>query len=195
MPPGPEVARTPLDVQVGALLVANDEAAAASEVIRALGPRVRGYLRAVLRDDDDAEDAFSLFSEWVWKSIGTLREASSLRTWTFGVACNAARRIREDPYRRRREHLPTEAASKLPRNSTRSSRMRKQIQLDEIRASLEPEEQNLLVLRLDQALEWEEIAHVLAAAGTPCTAAALRKRFERLKERIGALARQRGLLG
>jgi len=183
-----------LDAQVQELLGANRETAAASEVIRSLGPRVRGYLRAVLRDDDDAEDAFSLFSEWTWKSIGTLRDASSLRTWAYGVAWHAARRVREDPYRRRRERLATKDASRLAKETTRSSRRRKGAQLDEIRASLDTDDQNLLVLRLDQSLEWEEIAQIVSASGTPATAAALRKRFERLKERIGTLARERGIL-
>ena len=184
-----------LDARVEALLVANRDAAAATEVIKTLGPRVRSYLRAVLRDEDDAEDAFSLFSEWTWKSVGTLRDAASLQSWAFGVAWNAARRIREDPYRRRRERLVTTEAARLPARSTRSSRRRKQAQLDQIRATLDTDDQNLLVLRLDQALEWDEIAQVLSAAGTPATAAALRKRFERLKARIAELARAQGLLG
>jgi RNA polymerase sigma-70 factor (ECF subfamily) len=183
-----------LDEQIGALLVAKQDAAAATEVIRALGPQVRQYLRAVLRDEDDAEDAFSLFSEWTWKSIGTMRDASSLRTWTFGVAWNAARRVREDPYRRRKQRLATEDASKLKNATTRSSHFRKAAQLDELRATLDPEDQNLLVLRLDQALGWDQIAEVVSAAGTPATAPALRKRFERLKSRIGELARERGIL-
>jgi len=166
----------------------------ATEVIRTHGPRVRHYLRAVLRDDDDAEDAFSLFCEWTWKSIDGLRDASSVRTWAYGVAWHAARRIREDPYRRRRQRLATEDASRIPNVTTRSSRRRKTAQLDELRATLEAEDQNLLVLRLDQALAWDQIAEIVSAGGEPVSAPALRKRFERLKERIATLARERGLL-
>ncbi|HET7753300.1 MAG TPA: sigma-70 family RNA polymerase sigma factor [Anaeromyxobacteraceae bacterium] len=184
----------PLDAKVEQLLDAHRETAAASEVIRGLGPRIRAYLRAVLRDDDDAEDAFSLFSEWTWKSIGSLRDASSLRSWAYGVAWHAAMRVRDDPYRRRKQRLATEDASKLAKETTRSSRRRKTAQLEEIRATLDPGDQNLLVLRIDQSLEWEEIAHVVSAAGPPVTAAALRKRFERLKERIATAARERGIL-
>ena len=182
------------DARIEALLSAQRDTAAAIEVIKSLGPRVRGYLRAVLRDDDDAEDAFSLFSEWAWKSIGSLRDGSSLQAWALGVACNAARRVREDPYRRRKQRLATEDASKLVKQTTQASLRRKGAALDELRASLAPDDQNLLVLRIDQGLAWEEIAHVMSAAGAPASAAALRKRFERLKERIGVLARERGLL-
>ena len=188
------IRRMALDARIEALLHAQRDTAAAVEVIKDLGPCVRGYLRAVLRDDDDAEDAFSLFSEWAWKSIGSLRDASSLRAWALGVACNAARRVREDPYRRRRQRLATKDASKLAKQTTQASRRRKGAELDAIRATLDADDQNLLTLRLDQSLAWEEIAQVLSAAGAPASAAALRKRFERLKERIAVLARERGLL-
>jgi RNA polymerase sigma-70 factor (ECF subfamily) len=50
------------------------------------------------------------------------------------------------------------------------------------------------VLRLDQQLSWEEIAAILSEAGEPIGAAALRKRFERLKDRIAEIARERGLV-
>jgi RNA polymerase sigma-70 factor (ECF subfamily) len=50
------------------------------------------------------------------------------------------------------------------------------------------------VLRLDQELEWEEIAAVLAQGGEPVSAATLRKRFERVKERIAKIARERKMV-
>jgi len=64
----------------------------------------------------------------------------------------------------------------------------------ELRAGLTPEEQSLLALRVDQGLEWAEVAAVLAGEGQAPSPAALMKRFERLRERLGKLARERGLL-
>jgi DNA-directed RNA polymerase specialized sigma24 family protein len=58
-----------------------------------------------------------------------------------------------------------------------------------LRAELTDEEQELLTLRIDRELEWEEIAAILDA-----TSAALRKRFERLIPRLEQMARERGLL-
>ena len=43
-------------------------------------------------------------------------------------------------------------------------------------------------------MAWEEIAHVLSASGPPVSAAALRKRYERLKERLARRARDEGLV-
>jgi RNA polymerase sigma-70 factor, ECF subfamily len=43
-------------------------------------------------------------------------------------------------------------------------------------------------------MSWDEIAAVLAQDGAETTPVALRKRFQRLKERLGRLAREKGLL-
>jgi RNA polymerase sigma-70 factor (ECF subfamily) len=66
-----------------------------------------------------------------------------------------------------------------------------------LRARLDAIEQTLLVLRVDQRLSWEEIADVLAGPGPgeSLTPAALRKRYERLKDKLRRLARAEGLLG
>jgi len=66
--------------------------------------------------------------------------------------------------------------------------------LDALRAELTEEEQTLLVLRIDQQLSWDEIAEVMGDAAAPLDAAALRKRFERLKEKLTKLAKERGLV-
>jgi RNA polymerase sigma-70 factor, ECF subfamily len=58
-----------------------------------------------------------------------------------------------------------------------------------LRDELKPEDRELLVLRLDRELEWPEIALIL---GTD--AATLRKRFERLKEKLRTMAQRAGLL-
>jgi RNA polymerase sigma-70 factor, ECF subfamily len=67
--------------------------------------------------------------------------------------------------------------------------------LASLRASLKPEDQTLLILRVDKGLSWKEIANVFAEAGdAPPDPAALRKRFERLKERLLRLAKKEGVL-
>ena len=66
--------------------------------------------------------------------------------------------------------------------------------LMKLRESLDPEEQTLLILRVDKAMPWEEVAEVMRADGEAATPAALRERFERLKEKLGRLAREQGLI-
>jgi RNA polymerase sigma-70 factor, ECF subfamily len=67
--------------------------------------------------------------------------------------------------------------------------------IERLRAMLTPEERTLLVLRLDRDLSWREVAIVLEEEqGEPVEEAALRKRFERVKERLVRLARDEGLV-
>jgi RNA polymerase sigma-70 factor (ECF subfamily) len=104
--------------------------------------------------------------------------------------------VRSDAYRRLGRRLESGEASKLAeevltRSAVRDERQRQW--LDRLRDSLSAEEQTLLFLRLDQQLEWTEVAVVLAAEGPPVEPAALRKRYERLKERLARLVKDQGL--
>jgi len=177
------------------LLAAGDRRGAAAELVRVHGPRVREYLGALLRDEDVADDAYSIFCEWTLDAIGRYRGEASLRTWAFGVAFNAARRVRSDAYRRRKRTLRWRDVSELPdrRATSSAARERAARRLDELRRHLSDEDQNLLALRVEQRLEWGEIVGVLASGGQAVSSAALRKRFERLKDRIGKLARELGV--
>lgn len=181
---------------IAARIARGNVADAATIAIEVYGPSALRYLRSLL-GDDDAEDAFSRFAENLWRGLPGFRGECSLRAWVFRVAWHAALRELRDPYRRRGERLPTSAASRLAASVARSSMVQgggRLEQLRKLRSSLDPEEQTLLVLRVDRELEWNEVAAVLRKDGSPVTAAALRKRFERLKGRLAVLAREHGLL-
>jgi RNA polymerase sigma-70 factor (ECF subfamily) len=183
------------EVRIRALLAAGDARGGATEAMRSFGPKIYGYLRAVLRDDTDAADAFSLFGENLWRGISTFRGESSFRTWAYRVAWNAALAVKDEAWRRHGRRLETGEASRLADEiRTTAARVERQkTALDQLREELTPEEQTLLHLRIDQELPWDEIAQVFGRDGSPVESPALRKRFERLKERLAALARERGL--
>lgn len=187
-----------LETRVQQLLEAGDQRGAASAVIEALGPAILRYLRSMLREEDDAADAFSQWAENVWQGLPGFRFGASLKTWGYRLAWNAAQNLRNEAWRRHGQRLATGQASRLAESlRTRSVVVveRQRQALDALRAALDEEERCLLVLRLDQELSWDEVAAVLADAGTPAAPAALMKRFERIKTKLGKLARDRGLLG
>ena len=148
-----------------------------------------------IEPEDDAADVFSLWAEDVWNGLPAFRFEGALRSWAFRVAWNASARFRRDGWRLRRERLPTTAASRLAGSVVQGSRGAPgDDRLDELRRDLDPEDHTLLVLRLDREMTWEEIAQVLSSEDRSIRPAALRKRFERLKERLARKARQQGLL-
>jgi RNA polymerase sigma-70 factor (ECF subfamily) len=102
-----------------------------------------------------------------------------------------------DPYRRRVRRLMTDeyslVAERLRMSSLRSDPLAAADRLAKLRESLKPDEQTLLILRVDKGLSWKEIAQILAE-DTPPDVGALRKRFERLKERLVRMAEKEGLI-
>ncbi len=189
--------RPPLEARVRTLLAAGDRSAAATAAIEELGPAVLRYLRSFLRDEDDAADAFSTFAENVWKGLPTFRANASIRTWAYRIAWNAAVNLKAEAWNRHRRRLATGAASALAESIRTKSFVRvarQQDALDRLRGALSTEEQSLLALRVDQGFSWAEIAEVLSSDGEPVQPATLMKRFERLKDRIAALARSEGLV-
>jgi RNA polymerase sigma-70 factor (ECF subfamily) len=186
-----------LEARIQELFDQGEEAEAAGEVMRALGPGVLGCLRAMLRDEAEAADAFSAFAEALLRGLASFRGESSLRTWALRLAMNEAFDVRADPWRRRVRRFVTREASALADEVRRSSVVRdegRRREVERLRRELSPRDQALLVLHVDQGLSWPEVAEVLAASGDDTSAAALSKRYERLKERLRELARREGLI-
>jgi RNA polymerase sigma-70 factor (ECF subfamily) len=174
-----------------------DYGSAVTALIEGYGPQVMSYLRQVIKDPDEAEDAFALFTLNVWRGFPGWERRASARAWAYSVAWNAAGRSFRDPWRRRRERLPSSVAASMAAARTASSgldRERDASGLEEFRATLGPEELSLLVLRIDRGLSWREVAVAMGEPDDDAHLAALRKRFERLKEKLGRWARDRGLL-
>ena len=182
-----------LEESIARHLEAGDLRAAATDAMRGYGPEILGYLCAVLRDEDDAADSFSRFAEDLWKGLPAYQRISSFRSWAYKIAWNAACDQCNDAFRRRGRRLNTGELSGLAaevRSSTDEYlKPGARDRLRRLREALTPEEQTLLVLRTSRALSWKEVAEVLSPpGGPPVEPATLRKRFERLKEKLRSLA-------
>lgn len=187
-----------LEARVQALLAERQFGEAASATLRQLGPQVLSYLAGILRSEADAHEVFSQFAEDLWKGLPGFRGESSLRGWAYRIAWHASARYVRDPYRQRGRRLETTEASRIaeevrsalaPEQSWRSQRVA------QLRDALEPEEKALLILRVDRCLSWREVAVAMTEEGKdPPSEVALRKRFERLKEKLGRAAKEQGLI-
>ncbi len=181
-----------LEASVAAHLERGDLDAATTEAIRGYGPEILGYLTAVLRNEDLARDALAVFSERLWRGLSTFRRDSSLRTWAYRIAFHAAVDCTRDAKRHRAEALGSTFASNLAaevRTQTATHlRTDTKTAVQKLREELSLDEQTLLILRIDRQLEWDDVADAMGA-----TAPTLRKRFERVKEKLRVLAKERGV--
>jgi RNA polymerase sigma-70 factor (ECF subfamily) len=195
------VARVPdgvpgdLESRIADALDAGDARGACEQALRGYGHELLRYARVLCPDGDDADEVFARTCDKVWRALAGFRRECSFRTWVYKIAWHAAKDVRREHARRRVRRLLTGEVSKLAqeiRSATAAHhRTETRDRLAKLRASLDPEEQNLLTLRLEAGLAWSEIAAVLADGADQ---AALRKRYERLKSKLRRLAEAEGLL-
>jgi len=186
------------EAAVMAALEAGDLSAAATNAVRHLGPEILRYLASVARSEADASEIFSMFAEDLWTGLSSFRREGSFQAWAYKLAWHAAMRFFKDPYRKRGQPLTSaefSSTAALVRTTT-AAHLKSEVKskMAQLRASLDPAEQTLLVLRVDRDMSWQDIAEVMSAEGETVSAPALRKRFERLTEKIRKLAQDAGLL-
>jgi RNA polymerase sigma-70 factor (ECF subfamily) len=173
---------------------------AATLAIREYGPEVLGFLVAVLRDHEEAAEVFAQFCEDLWRGLPRFRWESTLRTWAYTLARHGAQAFRRDPHRRRRAALSehpeiAEIEARVRTQTVTYLRSEVKDRVTRLRESLEPDDQMLLILRVDRQMSWIDIAHVMQADGADEAsrhAATLRKRFERVKDRLRTMASMSG---
>jgi RNA polymerase sigma-70 factor (ECF subfamily) len=201
-------AQARLEERLTTLCARSDYRGAAAEAVRAYGPEIYGFLRAVLASEDDAAEAFSEFAEALWRGLPSFRWDSTARTWAYAIARNVSRARQRDLARRRARLEDADSAfiegvAQNVRTETLSFlRTEKRSRLEALRDALPPEDRMLLVLRVDRALEWKDLARVFAEdhgreqdeGHLAREAARLRKRFQLVKERLREMARAEGLL-
>lgn len=201
-----ERAPDPIALSVKEALDAQDERLAVTRALEGYGPEVMGFLLAFMRDSDAADDVFSQFCEDVWHGLSKFRWEGALRAWVYAVARHAAVRYRRSGYERRKKPLSSHPLSQLEAKvrtlTVTYLRTENRSAIERLREQLSPDERALLILRLDRKLAWNDIAAIMADGDSPKTpeslkkdSAMLRKRFERVKDRLRELARAEGLLG
>ena len=184
---------------IQALCQAGAYPAATTAALQMYGVELLGFLRALANNHDLAAEAFAELGEDVWKGLPRFRWESSLRSWLYQLARNALAQLRRDPRRRIDRNLPLsiapEMAAVVRTVTLEIQRTEVKDEFRVLREQLDPEEHEILLLRLDRGLAWKDIARILGGDDNlDARAAALRKRFERAKERLKKLAIEHGLI-
>ncbi len=196
--------REELEQQVAKQAKVGDIDAAATAALRAYGPEVLGFLVSSASDEDLAVDAFSLFSEDLWRGIGRFRWEATLRTWAYTLARHALSRAHKSKHRAAvpQEPLTTGVyngvAQQVRTETLAFLRTGPRKEIAALRSELSEDEQMLLILRIDRGLKWREIARIMGEGDQSVSSedldrgvVTLRKRFERTKNRLRTLAKQR----
>ena len=174
-----------------------------SIAIEAYGPELLGFLHALLHHEDLARELYAQLCADLWSALPRFEWRSSFRTWAYCAARNAVHRHRASAAHRRLRPLTSRSLGTLVHSERTETapylRTENKDRVARLRERLAPDERMLLVLRIDRDLAWDEIADVMAGQPYPRlqrarAAATIRKRFERIKERLRAMAIEEGLL-
>jgi RNA polymerase sigma factor (sigma-70 family) len=174
--------------QISALLQQEDWNGAILVAEQSFGAEIHGYLRAVLRDAALAEEALQAFRLALVKGVRTFKQSCEFRIWAYVIAKHETLRV----LRRRGRTRPLDSGrcDQIPaRSSTRdwdkSINLRK---MDCVRAQLSEDERELLVLRVDRRMSWEEVACIVSTPERPVKANTLAKQLSRTTARARELA-------
>ena len=192
-----------VEEEIGRLRAAGQLKDVATLAIEGYGPEVLSFLEMMLRDHADASDAFAQACEDLWKGLPRFEGRSSMKTWFYTLARHAASRLRRSTHPGRHAALSeiTDVAERV-RSRTRPH-LRTEIKhgFAAIRDALDDDDRMLLVLRVDRAMSWNDVARVMAdesdsdsSESTARIAARLRKRFQSVKDTIRERAIAQGLI-
>jgi RNA polymerase sigma-70 factor (ECF subfamily) len=184
-----------------------DWEAAATAALRGYGPQILGVLASLHRDEADAAEAFSIFSEDLWRGLRLFRWECSFRTWAYTVARNASQRHGKDQRRRKVRQVSLSdcpellvLAEKVRTETLTYLRTETKTRVHELRQELSEEDRTVLILRVDRRLSWLDLARVMLGdepVGDDALrreAARVRKRFQLIKERLIARMAELGIL-
>ena len=179
---------------------ARDEATTAA--LKAYGDETLRFIHALVRNEADASEVFSVFAEDLWHSLPTFQWACSLRTWVYVLARRATARSHRRAWKKRAvlgsSPAIDAAVHQVRTNTLTYLRTETKTKLRALRDSLDEDDRTLLVLRVDRALAWEDLARVFAPPDADedvlrRESARLRKRFQLVKDRLRKLAEEAGL--
>jgi RNA polymerase sigma-70 factor, ECF subfamily len=155
-----------------------------------------------------ADDVFSAFSEDFWRALPGFQWRCSIRAWCYKLARSASSRHRRNPHNRGERRIPLSDAIHLETLAARTrtstqAHLRSEVKdkVRELRETLDRDERDLLVLRVDRGLSWRDVVHAMmdeedAPDEKRCQRmeAALRQRFVEIKKRLRRLAEAAGLI-
>jgi len=179
---------TRVDAELGPLLGAERFMEATTLVLRTLGPEILGFLSAVL-GNVDGDEVFAAFSESLWRSLAAYRSKCGIRTWAYMLARQQIARHRKGARQQPPQIRISELADVL--QEVRRTYTTRRATLTRLRNELGIEDRELLILRIDRELSFDEIALLFvedpSTADEPALrreAARLRKRFQLIKDQL-----------
>lgn len=182
-------------------------AQAAEAALALYGEEILSFLCARVRDQADAREVFSMFAEDMWTGLPNFEWRCTVRTWLYTVARNAMTRFVSAPQRRQARNLSIsdmQGVSLLMDRLRSATNVFQQTAVKDrfrlLREQLSDDDQTLLILRVDRALPFRDVAIAMNGNANldedsiAREVVRLRKAFERVKSDLREMAEREGLI-
>jgi RNA polymerase sigma-70 factor (ECF subfamily) len=176
--------------------------------MKGYGNEILGFLNARLGSESDGREVFSTFAEDFWTGLSNFNWRCSMRVWAYTLARNAANRYATHPQRRAERNLELwthDHLSELRANVRSVTKLYRRTETKDrfqaLREQLDPEDQMLLILRVDRGMAFRDLAFAMTGdlelddVALEREVARLRKAFERIKTELRRMASAQGLMG
>lgn len=197
----PDVITGDVEAELRTLIRTKQLDKAATRALESYGRELNRFLVGVLRSDTEAAEVFSQLCEDLWRGLPSFALGCSVRTWLYVLARHAVARFRRSPWNRRVAAPPRdELEERMPNGAQPWLRADVKNRFQALRDGLDPDDRDLLVLRVDRSLSWEQVARftlgvdALGATALSRETDRLRKRYQLLKVELRRRAREAGLL-
>jgi hypothetical protein len=154
-------------------------------VLSVHGAELFGFLVAVLHDQRQAANVYADASKAMERALGSATWTCSVRTFAYAI-------VRRELVRHRRLNPGPRRERRLDSVSPQSTRPRRPVAVStavaELRRRLADEDRELLILRVDRQLDWEDIA--ISSLGWDATREALAQEAARVATRVREIRRQ-----
>jgi RNA polymerase sigma-70 factor (ECF subfamily) len=188
----PPAVPDPVDVEAREAAAAKDWRRVATLALETYGEEILRFLAAQAKDEVAANEAFSLFTEAMWRGLVGFRWECSLRTWCYTLARHAWYRLLRERARGA-ETVPLlssgsiaidELATRVKDDTPVFMTAEVKRKLEALRTQLEIDDQMLLTLRVDRSMAWRDVARVMSEEDDDMSEIALERRTSRLRKRF-----------
>ena len=194
-----------VEAELATLIVQRAMERVATRALEEYGDEVYGFLVNRLGSEHEAAEVYAQVGEDLWKGLPTFSCKCSIRTWLYVLARHAASRFRRSPWAHRGRRTGDSALDEAiarPRSGT-APWLRTEVKdrFAALREALDEDDRTLLVLRVDRAMAWHDIALVMLDDDEPDDQLIKRetnrlmKRFQLLKDELRAKAKELGIVG
>ncbi|WP_334075403.1 MULTISPECIES: sigma-70 family RNA polymerase sigma factor [Paenibacillus] len=139
------------------------------------------YCYYLIRDPEETKDALQDIFIRAYRNIGDYRGESLFSAWLYRIAYNHSMNVLKKKKREQRLADKYRHEARLYTHTERESAVM------ELLDPLTPDERNLVLLKAVEQYTFEEIGQIM-----DCTAAALRKKYERIRKKLVQYERNKG---